>query len=207
MKYRVDLGVRFFLVCILGLAAIVPSFAESPKVAEVWPYLAPVDLPVSEFGGDARFIESPSFEPGAVWVIVKSGGKFFLTVASLPPETWFYREFPKENIKIEIPESIARVTREIWVEAMLNVRYAPKRRLGMDGTIYMFSTYTHPTRSMNGRTWSPEEEAPPKWLVEAGLDVLAFARSSERSVPDLERKLGEAKRKISNYYEEAKSRE
>lgn len=136
--------------------------------------------------------------------MVRSDDKFLLRVFSLPPDTRSYRDFPKAEMDVEISEPIVKLAREIWVMAMLDARYSPKKGLGMDGSTYTFSTYTSATRSMNGTTWSPDSEAPPKWMVEAGNAVLDFARSSKRDVSGLERKLVETKRKISTYIRERK---
>ena len=165
-------------------------------------HLVPVNFPISEFGGDARFVESPSFERGTCWVILQEGEKCLLNVFSLPPDTRPYRDFPEPTTRVEVPVSIAKLVREIWLMAIMDVRYASKKQRGMDGTTYTFSTYSVSTQSIHGTTWSPEADGPPKWMVDAGHDVLAFARSSPKDTVTLERKLNEAKKKVSAYLNE-----
>jgi len=176
--------------------------ADSLPNPAVCSHLEPVNFPISEFGGDARFVESPSFEKGTCWVILQEGDKVLLNVFSLPPDTRPYRDFPEPTTSIEVPASIAKLVREIWVMAIMDVRYAFKKQRGMDGTTYTFSTHTVSTQSIHGTTWSPEADSPPKWMVDAGHEVLAFARSSPRDTVILERKLNETKKKLSGYLNE-----
>lgn len=54
-------------------------------------------------------------------------------------------------------------------------------------------------------TWSPSEDLPPKWLVDAGEEVLAFGRARQRSPGPTLTRLRSIQKRLADYAVQARA--
>jgi hypothetical protein len=188
--------------------------------AEEIDHLVPVDGGIPEFYYIAQFIHSRSFVDGSYMVVLRSEapiaagstpdpfrtptpvtlakGRYLMRTGITPLKGGLSKP-PKTDTEIQIPETLARVIYEIWVNALLEVRYDRKAYGGLDGDAYTFSTFVRALGWMHGSIWSPEGESPPAWMADAGTKLLAFARDSKGDAKTMEGELIAVRDKIYRY--------
>jgi hypothetical protein len=93
-----------------------------------------------------------------------------------------YREVPIDKCSAPLDESIARGLRDVWSLMLLETRYSPDPRLGLDGADYHFSMrVTQYGGIYAGKIWSPPEESKPGRLVAIGNSLADYCmKASER---------------------------
>jgi hypothetical protein len=193
----------FFLLLPLAFAALAAepykvdvtqeAFSESVSGID---HLEPVQGNIPEFYYLAQFIQLPSFHQGNYLVVSRTKeGRYLLRTGTMPKDG-SVTDKPKMGPEVQIPESLAAVIYEIWVNALLEVRYDRKAYRGLDGTRYTFSTYVRALGWMHGGIWSPDNDAPPTWMVETGGKLLAFARDPKRDPKTLETELANTRDKL-----------
>jgi hypothetical protein len=127
----------------------------------------------------ARFGTYPSFSEAFEWCVFRKDRRFVLSSWRLDKSNRKAKPARVDSLETEIPEPVAAAIYTIWANAILDARYA-RQGVGLDGTSYSFSTFLRGVGWLNATTWSPsDKELPPKWLVGAGEEVLAFARSKD----------------------------
>jgi len=137
----------------------------------------------------AKFGRYPSFSEAFEWTIVLDKGKYKL-------ESWRLEASEKEVdrpkrvalVSVEITPQLATAIYALWANAILDARYS-RGGLGLDGTTYAFSTWLRGVGWPSATTWSPDRDLPPKWMVEAGEEILAYGRAKTRDAPKLLSKL------------------
>ena len=147
----------------------------------------------------AEFAAHPSFSESYGWKIYRREGKYFLRSENLARSQKGKSPFDARLIELEIPSEIAGVVYEIWANALLEVRYTRIGHLGLDGTTYLFSTYLRGVGFLNGSAWSPEDDLPPKWMVEAGDLIMEYSRSVARDEVGFHKSLSAHKNRLVKY--------
>jgi hypothetical protein len=137
----------------------------------------------------AEFAAHPSFSESYGWRIYRRGQEYVLRSENLPRRQEGKTPFDARLIELEIPGELASLVYEIWANALLEVRYTRIGHLGLDGTTYTFSTFLRGIGFLNGSTWSPEDNLPPKWMVESGDVIMNYSRSSARDDAELRKAL------------------
>jgi hypothetical protein len=162
------------------------------------PYEGKVHLP--EYYYLAQFFEAPAMVDKANYlVILRTKDRRYLMRLSKIPADKFPGEAPKPDIEIEVPESLASVVYDLWVNALLEVRYERKQHGGFDGETYVFSTFVTSLGWMHGTTWSPSGDLPPTWMMNAGKKLVAFARDEKRDPKATEAELTVLRDKLFQY--------
>jgi hypothetical protein len=162
------------------------------------PYEGKVPLP--EYYYLAQFIEAPAMlaEGNYLAVLRTDDLRYLLQTAKFPTDKVLSKP-AKPDIEIEIPESLAAVIYDLWVNALLEVRYERKQHGGFDGETYLFSTFVTSLGWMHGSTWSPDGDLPPAWMMEAGKKLVAFARNEKRNAKTTEAELTVLRDKLFRY--------
>ncbi len=162
-------------------------------------HLEPVERPVPEAYYIAQFIESPSFNKGNYFAVYRTDDeKYKLRVTDIPADTRPSKA-PKFETELEIPESMAKIIYEIWINALLEVRYYRQGYRGLDGTNYTFSSFVRGAGWRHGSIWSPSADLPPKWLVDSAYGIIEFARDPKRDAKKTEAWLVEKRDKLLTY--------
>ena len=148
----------------------------------------------------AQFIEAPALvvEGNYLVVLRTKEGKCLMRTNKVPTEKLLLKP-EKFEIEIQIPESLASVIYDMWVNALFEVRYDRSAGMGLDGTTYIFSTFVMGLGWMHGSTWSPSADLPPSWMVEAGNRLIGFARDPKRDVKATEADLKALRSKLFSY--------
>lgn len=173
------------------------AFAENAREID---HLEPAQGDTPEFYYLAQFIESHSFVEGSYLVVLRTeDGRYLMQTSKTPKDRRDFKKRPRANTEIQIPESLANVIYQMWVNALLEVRYNRKEYRGLDGSVYAFSTFVRSLGWMHGEIWSPSGESPPAWMVEAGSKLAAFARDPKRDVKKTEAEMTALRDKLFRY--------
>lgn len=171
----------------------------SAEYTDAIDHLEPVRGVIPEFYYIAQYIESPSFTKGTYMVVLKTKeDKYLLQLATTPADSRPIKR-PKNETELEISESLAEVIYQIWVNALLEVRYDRKCYRGLDGADYTFSSFVRGTGWMHGSIWTPQADLPPKWLVDSAREIIAFARDPKRDEKKIEATLIQSRDKLFAY--------
>ena len=137
----------------------------------------------------ARFGRYPSFSEPFEWTLTLDGEKYTLTSWSLKaPKKEDDRPAPEAVMTVELTQELAATIYTLWSNAILDASYS-RAGPGFDGTTYTFSTWLRGAGWPSAKTWSPTKNLPPKWMVEAGEEILAFGRAEKRDESKLLTKL------------------
>jgi hypothetical protein len=147
----------------------------------------------------ARFGRYPSFADAFEWSITLEKDKYILS-------SWRLERAKKESqpptraatIRVELPQEIAAVAYTLWANAILEARYS-RGGVGLDGTTYHFSTWLRGLGWPGATAWSPTKDLPPRWMVEAGEAVLAYARDKKPDPAALLAKLQAVSKRLAAY--------
>ena len=169
-------------------------------------HLVPVDEHVPDRLPDGRgfyyiaqFMEAPPFSGGSYLVVLRNENQSYLLRTGPIGNSLKSSTPPNTDTEVQIPQSLAKVIYETWVNALLQVRYSPGGDpVCLDGTQYVFSTYIR-GGWMHGLTWSPRPDSPPPWMVDAGDKLLAFARDPKRDAQKTEAELTVLRDKLLRY--------
>jgi len=148
----------------------------------------------------AQYFEAPALADQANYLIVlrTKDGRYLVRLSKTAHDK-FPTEAPTPDKEIEIPESLASVIYDLWVNALLEVRYERRQHGGLDGELYYFSTFVTSLGWMHGYTWSPGGDLPPVWMMEAGKKLVAFAHDEKRSATAIEGELTVLRNKLFRY--------
>jgi hypothetical protein len=100
--------------------------------------------------------------------------------------------------EVEISEELAATIYSMWANAILDARYA-RRGLGLDGTSYSFSTSLRGVGWFSATAWEPKNDLPPRWLVDAGEQILEFGRAEHPSADQLHANLRTIRQRLREY--------
>ena len=112
-------------------------------------------------------------------------------------------EKSSEDRKASLNLELAEVIYSMWVNSLYETRYPRSASGGFDGTTYIFSTYIRSIGWLGGRTWSPDTDAPPKWMVEVAhlLRQYVSQNKSQKSQSNIKNRIMEIRSKLNNYLE------
>ena len=175
------------------------AFAERASAID---HLEPAKGNIPEFYYLAQFISYPSFSDGSYLVVLRTEEGRYLIRSGVNTKGGELAKPPKFDTEIQIPESLARVIYELWVNALLEVRYDRKAYRGVDGVGYTFSTYVRALGWLHGCIWSPSDESPPVWMAQAGQMLVAFAHDPKRDVKKTEASMTAVRDKVLRYIKE-----
>jgi hypothetical protein len=162
------------------------------------PYNGKVAIP--EYYYLAQFIEAGAMQAeGSYLVVIRTDDRRYLLQATRVPTEKLLSKPAKPDIEVQIPESLAAVIYDLWVNALLEVRYERKQHGGFDGETYLFSTFVMSLGWMHGTTWSPDGDLPPVWMMNAGKKLIAFARDQKRDSKTTEAELTILRDKLFQY--------
>ncbi|WP_416307256.1 hypothetical protein [Neptunicella sp. SCSIO 80796] len=109
-------------------------------------------------------IVKPSFELPYAIILYSQSGKYYLTSVEAKEDIWKYKKVenyhvldiePTKNVDIKsssFKHDELQEVLESWRSGLKLTRYSSKKRLGKDGTTYMF----YSKNRLYGQTWSPE---------------------------------------------------
>lgn len=162
------------------------------------PYEGKVPLP--EYYYLAQFIEAPAMLAEGDYLVVlrTEDGRYLLQATKVPTEKVLSKP-EKPDFEIQIPESLASVIYDLWVNALLEVRYERRQHGGFDGETYLFSSFVTSLGWMHGYTWSPGGDLPPVWMMKAGKKLVVFARDEKRDAKTTEAELVVLRDKLFRY--------
>ncbi len=126
--------------------------------------------------------------------------KYLMRVGKFPTDKPL-KEPPKPDAEIQISEAFASVIYDLWVNALLEVRYERRQHGGFDGETYVFSTFVTSLGWMHGFTWSPSGDLPPAWMMNAGKKLVALAHDEKRDAKAAEAELTVLRDKLFRYIE------
>jgi hypothetical protein len=152
----------------------------------------------------ARFGQYPSFSDGFEWCVFRKKNRYVLSSWRLDRSDRKAKPRRVEVIDVDIPERVAATIYSIWANAILEARYALEG-VGVDGTGYEFSTYLRGVGWPTATTWSPSRDLPPKWLVDAGEEVLSLARGRTKDTDQLLNRLIAVQRALGEYQRNKRS--
>lgn len=165
-------------------------------------HLEPVSVKEPHSYYIAQYVVYPSFTPAKRLLVLqnKENEKYYVKVWNeyKPGDT---DENIPASITVEIPEEIASLIYEIWVNELLEVRYSRYSSLGCDGTTYVFSTYVRALGWMHGSTWSPRLDLPPRWIVEAGDLLFQLTKQNNNNYESSKKKLIKIRTRLLTYLE------
>ncbi len=177
------------------------EFAEHDPAID---HLLPAGVSLPEFYYIAQFIVPPDTFPkrdGFSIVVLKTDdGRYLLQTAAIPQGSPLDTR-QKPRLELQIPQTLAEVVYQIWVNTLLEARYDRKSYAGLDGGTFLFSTYVRGLGWMHGRIWSPDANLPPRWIVEAGEQLSDFVRNSQRDPRKTEAALIGIRDKLFEYLE------
>jgi hypothetical protein len=146
----------------------------------------------------ARFGRYPSFSESFEWCVFRKKNRYVLSSWRLDRSDRKAEPRRVEVMDLDIPERMAATIYSLWANAILDARYA-REGSGLDGTGYEFSTYLRGVGWPTATTESPSRDLPPKWLVDAGEEVLALARGRTKDTGQLLSKLNNTQRALDAY--------
>src|SRR5262249_26798068 len=159
-------------------------------------------LPLPEYYYLAEFIEAPStlIADYCQYLVVlrTKDEKYVIRVGTFSSDKPL-KEPPKADVEIQISEAFASDIYDLWVNALLEVRYERRQHGGFDGETYIFSTFVTGLGWMHGFTWSPSGDLPPTWMMDAGKKLVAFARDEKRDAKATEDELTGLRNKFFQY--------
>jgi hypothetical protein len=162
------------------------------------PYVGEVRPP--EYYYLAQFIEAPAMLVEGHYLVVlrAKDEKYLIRVGKFPMDKPL-KEPPKTDAEIQISEALASVVYDLWVNALLEVRYERRQHGGFDGETYIFSTFVTSLGWMHGNTWSPSGDLPTTWMMNAGKKLIAFAHDEKRDAKTTEAELTVLRDKLYQY--------
>ncbi len=105
-----------------------------------------------------------------------------------------------ENKKASLNLELAEVIYSMWVNSLFETRHSKYSSGGFDGTGYIFSTYIRGVGWLGGSAWSPDIDAPPKWMVEVAHLLRRYVENkSQESRSDVRNRIMEIQAKLSSY--------
>ena len=148
----------------------------------------------------AQFIDAPAMlAEGHYLVVLRTKDEKYLVRVGKFPTDKPLKEPPKTDAEIQISEAFASVIYDLWVNALLEVRYERRQHGGFDGETYVFSTFVTSLGWMHGSTWSPSGDLPPTWMMNAGKKLVAFAHDQKRDAKATEGELTVLRDKLFQY--------
>ena len=106
------------------------------------------------------------------------------------------------DTKIVVTKALADLALQMWVNALLEVRYDRRSSLGFDGETYTFTTWVRGNDWLCGTAWSPDKELPPKWMVQAGDELIKLGRTPTLKIEDGVKDLQQLHDKLFAYLKE-----
>lgn len=149
----------------------------------------------------AEFGRYPSVDPAYEWQIRLEEGKYVLRSWRLanPKSDVDYQQVDVQ--RLDVSRRFAEVVYDIWANNILEARYTRHAPSGADEIIYCFRTFLKGVGWPSARTGSSNKDLPPKWLVDAGEEILALARAkSPKEAPVLTKLQAVRKRLHEHYY-------
>lgn len=148
----------------------------------------------------ARFGRYPSSTPAYEWQIQLDDGKYVLSSWQLVNPKSDVDSQQVEVLKLEVSKQFAEVVYDIWANNILEARYTRHSTAGLDGANYRFQTSLRRVGWLSARTGSPTANLPPKWMVDSGDEILAFARAKNAKEAPLLAKLQAVRKRLNDYY-------
>jgi hypothetical protein len=130
-------------------------------------------------------------------VIVRTEADLYRVQVAALGEKAPFEARPKLTAELEISKSMAEVAYQIWLNAILETRYARKSFLVLDGTGAYFSVYMASIGFMHGMSAGDGEVR--TWITEAGDLLIRLANGRERDAKKTEAALTVLRDKIFQY--------
>ncbi len=158
----------------------------------------------------AYFAEAPSFSNKWSLIVKLDKNRAAASIYILDGFPKFYSdaelataiEKSPENRKASLNLELAEVIYSMWVNSLFETRYSRSASGGFDGTVYIFSTSIRSIGLLGGKTWSPDRDAPPKWMVEVAHLLRQYVENkSQKSQSNIKNRIMEIRSKLNNYLE------
>jgi|GEM_PF-3869158 len=181
------------------------SYYDSSVVID---HLEPLSRPgfAEQYNSLAEFRCSPAveilsridFEP---WILVlalakdKQSAELRIFEGNLWPRE--ERGAPKVSVSIDLEK--AAVIYDVWANVILETKYPKTPSGGLHGISYYFSTWIRGWGTIEGQTWSPEDDAPPKWMVDLAWNLKKWAEAKPKKRDAIWREVEQVSEKILDY--------
>ena len=156
-------------------------FAESPSFSDKWSLI--VKLDENRAAASIYVLDGlPKYQ---------SDAELAIAIAKSP-------EKRKASLNLELAQAIY----SMWANSLFETRYSRFASGGFDGTRYIFATYIRSIGWLGGTTWSPDRDAPPKWMVEVAHLLRQYVENkSQKSQANIRNRIMEIQSKLNNYLE------
>jgi hypothetical protein len=175
------------------------TFEDCPGTVD---HLLPLDQTQPSVYYVAEFAAHPSFENGREWQIALAKGQYILrSWESLRAKERGQPRTTANAVEVAISPRIASIVYGMWANTLLDVRYTRASGAGLDGSRYRFSTYLRGPGWLHGTTWSPDDDLPPKWMVETGELIYQFSRAEKRNEAQVEAVLQSQRDRLERFFQ------
>jgi hypothetical protein len=149
----------------------------------------------------AEFGRYPASEPAFEWQIQLDDKKYVLSSWRLVNPKSDVDSQQVDVQRFEVSRQFAQVVYDIWANNILEARYTRHASSSVDGTSYRFRTSLRGVGWPSASTGSPSKDLPPKWLVDSGNEILAFARAKGPKEAAVLAKLVAVRKRLNEYYQ------
>lgn len=112
----------------------------------------------------------------------------FITLIEVTPARSKTRATLKNKLDVRIDDDLAIAIQRAWATMLLKTRFPTNRYRGVDGSAAEFSVFVAGAGTIYGQLWSPSGGLP-KELLDLGLALADYCRSSELERPTQRQKL------------------
>lgn len=154
----------------------------------------------------AEFGRYPSLEPAFEWQIKLENDKYVLSSWRLvhPKSDVDFQQVDVQQL--EVSKQFAALVYDIWANNILEARFTRHQPSGPDGISYTFRTNLRGVGFPSASTREPRANLPPKWMVDAGEEIMTFARAKSAKEAPVLAKLQAARKRLNDYYHPPRDR-
>jgi hypothetical protein len=148
----------------------------------------------------AEFGRYPSSGPVFEWQLQLEDNKYVLSSWRLvnPKSDVDFQQV--DVLRLDVSKQFAQAVYDIWANNILEARYTRHAPSGADATSYRFRTNLKGVGWPSATTGSASKDLPPKWLVDAGEEILALARAKSPKEAPVLAKLQAVRKRLTEYY-------
>jgi len=104
---------------------------------------------------------------------------------------------PKHKVSMGLDE--AAIIYDVWANMILETKYPKTPSGGLHGITYYFTTFIRGWGTITGQTWSPEDDAPPKWMVDLSWNLKNWAEAKPKQRDSIWSEIKQGSEKILDY--------
>ena len=140
----------------------------------------------------------PAFTRERHWCLQQTGSSYTLDSWESPAGTDVKEP---EHRTVSLPADVAKMVRDIWLNAILEAHYPRFLLQGADGDTHYFGAMRDDSRLLlRAEAWSPEADFPPRWLADAGAQLFTYAQTASDHPTQLRMALHALRDRLFRYY-------